>query len=68
MINACLEDEDKKKKKKKKKKLLCKRMIKFNIQPLGFVTAIDRALTAHNWQNEKEYSWRVPAMKFIGMK
>ena len=27
------------------------------------------ALTARNWQtNEKEYSWHVPVMKFIGMK
>ena len=25
-------------------------------------------LTGGNWQNEKEYSWHVPAMKFIGMK
>ena len=23
-------------------------------------------LTAHNWQNEKEYSSHAPAMKFIG--
>ena len=27
------------------------------------------ALMAHNWQKmKKEYSWPVPAMKFIGMK
>ena len=26
------------------------------------------ALTAHNWQNKKKYSWHVPAMKFIGVK
>ena len=25
-------------------------------------------LTGGNWQNEKEYSWHVPAMKFIEMK
>ena len=25
-------------------------------------------LTAHNWQNEKEYSWHVPVIKFIDMK
>ena len=25
-------------------------------------------LTAHNLQNEKEYSWYVSAIKFIGMK
>ena len=23
---------------------------------------------AHNWRNEKEYSWYVPAIKFKGMK
>ena len=25
-------------------------------------------LTAHSGKNEKEYSWHVPAMKFIGVK
>ena len=25
-------------------------------------------LTGGNWQKWKEYSWHVPAMKFIGMK
>ena len=36
--------------------------------PLFMKLVVDEALTGGNWQNEKEYSWHVPAIKFIGMK
>ena len=30
------------------------------------LSSFSQLLTAHNCKNEKEYSWHVPAMKFIG--
>ena len=45
-------------------------LVTYHIEGWGWgrKTGLQKALTTHNWQNEKEYFWHVPAMKFIGMK
>ena len=43
-------------------------IVTINLNYFSIDKALADSLTGGNWQNVKEYSWHIPAMKFIGMK